>query len=246
MDDAVIIDAIAYLNNLFHGNSGGHEAAHSLRVYHNAMQIAERETGCDLTIVALAALLHDVDDYKLFNTVNNFNARFFLESKHFDSAEIESICQAINSVSFSKNRDRNPDTIEGMVVKDADRLDAIGAVGIARTFAYGGEHGRSMEMSIQHFYDKLLLLKSEMNTDSVRNIASSRHAFMELFLKEFQAETSALSVFQTSDRSREEKNHQLFMKQRALLEMFLEHGAISKEQFERSLHDLSDKMCEHQ
>ena len=94
-------------------------------------------------------------------------------------------------VSFSKNRGKRPDTIEGKIVQDADRLDAIGAIGIARTFAFGGERGRPLDDSIRHFHDKLLLLKDEMNTDSGRKVAESRHAFLVAFLEEYRMETKS-------------------------------------------------------
>ena len=103
--------------------------------------------------------------------------------------EIERICEVINSVSFSRNRGKTPSTLEGKIVQDADRLDALGAVGIARTFAYGGEHGRPMQESIQHFHDKLLLLKDLMNTETGRRLAEKRHAVLEEFLREFEEET---------------------------------------------------------
>ena len=103
--------------------------------------------------------------------------------------EIDEICRIINSVSFSQNRGRRPDTIEGKIVQDADRLDAMGAVGIARTFAYGGERGRPLEESIQHFHDKLLRLQSLMNTDRGREMAERRHAVLQEFLKEYEEET---------------------------------------------------------
>ena len=154
--------AIAYIEQLFQNNAGGHDAAHTLRVYQNALRIAQSEPDCDLEIVSLAALLHDADDHKLFHTENNANARSFLEEHKVK--KIEEIITAINSVSFSQNRGKRPGTLEGKIVQDADRLDAIGAVGIARTFAFGGEHGRNLDSSIQHFHDKLLLLKDEMNT----------------------------------------------------------------------------------
>ena len=99
------------------------------------------------------------------------------------------ICEVINSVSFSQNKDRRPETIEAEVVQDADRLDAIGAIGVARTFAYGGEHGRPLEDSVQHFHDKLLLLKNLMNTETGKKLAEKRHAFLEEFLKELREET---------------------------------------------------------
>ena len=189
MEDAVINAAIAYIGDLFRSDAGGHDAAHSIRVFNNAMLIASKEEGCDMRIAALAALLHDADDHKLFDTENNANARAFLASQGVGGEETERICAAINSVSFSKNRGRTPETIEGRIVQDADRLDAIGAVGVARTFAYGGEHGRSLELSVQHFYDKLLLLKDMMNTDAAKALAEERHAFMEEFLRRFEEET---------------------------------------------------------
>ena len=190
MNYDVINAAIEYIRELFRNNSGGHDAAHSLRVYQSAVRIAERESGCDRDIVALAALLHDADDHKLFHTENNANARAFLTQQEIRPETAERICQAINSVSFSQNRGRRPDTSEGKIVQDADRLDAIGAIGIARAFAYGGEHGRTLDSSIEHFHEKLLLLKDEMNTEAAREMAKSRHAFLEQFLKEYNEETS--------------------------------------------------------
>ena len=180
--------AVLYIRELFSENAGGHDAAHTLRVYHNAMLIAETEPGCDREIVSLSALLHDADDYKLFRTENNEHARFFLEKNHVPPEKIERICSAVNSVSFSHNRGRFPETLEGKIVQDADRLDAIGAIGIARTFAYGGEHGRMLKESVQHFYDKLLLLKDMMHTEKAKQLAAERHEFLEAFLKELDEE----------------------------------------------------------
>ena len=190
MNDATINAAIDYIRELFRNNSGGHDAAHSLRVYRNAMRIAESEPGCDRDIVALAALLHDADDHKLFHTENNANARAFLAGQSIGETEIEQICRDINSVSFSRNRGRRPGTLEGKIVQDADRLDALGAIGIARTFAYSGEHGRTLDSSIEHFHEKLLLLKDEMNTETARRISEPLHAFLEQFLKEYEQETN--------------------------------------------------------
>lgn len=184
----LIDDAIEYITRLFASDSGGHDAAHSLRVYKNALLIAKKEPACDLTIVSLAALLHDADDHKLFDTENNANARAFLDSHQVPGEMTERICAVINAVSFSQNRGKRPDTIEGKVVQDADRLDALGAIGIARTFSYGGEHGRSIEESVQHFYDKLLLIKDELNTDTAREIAEKRHTFLEAYLTELKDE----------------------------------------------------------
>ena len=181
--------AAAYVRGLLAGDSGGHGADHVVRVYQNAMRIAENEPGCDREIVALAALLHDADDHKLFHTENNANARRFLSENAVPADRTERIIEAINSVYFSQNQGKVPATLEGRIVQDADRLDAIGAVGIARTFAYGGEHGRSLEESVKHFHEKLLLLRDEMNTQTGREMAEKRHAFMESFLEEFRKET---------------------------------------------------------
>ncbi|MCR4751853.1 MAG: HD domain-containing protein [Eubacterium sp.] len=189
MDKELINAAIAYIQELFRDNAGGHDAEHTMRVYRNACEIADTEPECDRKIVALAALLHDADDHKLFQTENMANARRFLENSGVSDMEIEAVCCAIRSVSFSKNRGRKPDTIEGMIVQDADRLDAMGAVGIARTFAYGGEHGRPMEDSIGHFHEKLLLLRKLMNTEMGKEMAESRHRFLEEFLREYRSET---------------------------------------------------------
>ena len=188
MNDTTIPATIAYIRELFRGNSGGHDVDHSLRVYRNALLIAEDEPGCDTEIVALAALLHDADDHKLFYTENNANVRSFLTARKVAPEKIERICEAINAVSFSQNRGKRPQTIEGQIVQDADRLDALGAIGIARTFAYGGEHGRSLDESVAHFHEKLLLLKDELNTEAARKLAEPRHAFLEQFLEEYERE----------------------------------------------------------
>ena len=142
----------------------------------------------DITVISLASLLHDADDHKLFNTENNLNARNFLKSQNIEGDMIERICEVINGVSFSKNRGKRPETLEGKIVQDADRLDAMGAIGIARTFAYGGKCGRSLDSSLQHFYDKLLLLKDELNTQEAKKIAEIRHEYMQGFLNEIQEE----------------------------------------------------------
>ena len=180
-----------YIERLFAGNADGHGLDHSIRVYKNAMLLAETEPTADRFVVALSALLHDADDYKLFQTENNANARNFLKSANVDSETTDRICEVINSVSFSKNRGKKPETIEGQIVQDADRLDAIGAIGIARTFAFGGKHNRSLESSIDHFHEKLLLLKDMLNTEKAKELAESRHRFMEQFLKEWEKETGA-------------------------------------------------------
>lgn len=186
--EEIIHSAIDYIKDVFSNDFGGHDVEHSIRVYRNALQIADTEPTCNRLIVSLAALLHDVDDHKLFNTVNNENARLFLYKHQIDEDVIDAICEVINGVSFSKNRGKRPSSIEGMIVQDADRLDAIGAIGIARTFAFGGEHKRRLTDTIQHFYDKLLLLKDEMNTTEGKKIAEYRHQIMVEYLKELKKE----------------------------------------------------------
>ena len=177
-----------YIHELFRDNAGGHDAEHTLRVYRNALRISEAERNCNRDIVALAALLHDVDDHKLFHSVDNENARTFLRNNNIPSEMIEKICAAINAVSFSQNRGRIPSDIEARIVQDADRLDALGAIGVARTFAYGGEHGRPMGESVEHFHEKLLLLKDLMNTETGKQLAAVRHEFLLSFLRELEEE----------------------------------------------------------
>lgn len=191
-NDEVIQAAKEYISNLFKGNADGHDAEHSIRVYQNACRIAVRYPEADLRVVSLAALLHDADDHKLFNTEDFQNARTFLISQNVDSSVIERICEVIGGVSFSKNRGKKTETIEGKIVQDADRLDAMGAIGIARTFAYGGKNGRPLESSLQHFDDKLLLLKDEMNTEEARRLAEVRHKYMLDFLSEYQEENKKI------------------------------------------------------
>ena len=187
-NDPIIEQAIRYAEELFRGNSDGHGFEHTMRVYRTAMRIADTEPVCNRQTVALAALLHDTDDPKLFRTENNANARAFLADLHTDYKTTEAVCAVINAVSFSKNRGKVPETLEGKIVQDADRLDAIGAIGVARTFAYGGKHGRPPEESIAHFHEKLLLLREMMNTAKAKEIAEGRHVFMEQFLQEWEKE----------------------------------------------------------
>ncbi len=184
-----IIDAaMEYIRRLFAENADGHGLEHALRVYRTALHLAKSAPAADPLVVALGALLHDADDHKLFHTENNANARRFLHGQGISPETEERICEAVNSVSFSQNGDKRPATAEGRIIQDADRLDAIGAIGIARTFAYGGKHGRPPEDSIAHFHEKLLLLKDRMNTEKAREMAASRHAFMEQFLREWNRE----------------------------------------------------------
>ena len=188
MNERVIEEAKAYISDLFRNNADGHDAGHSIGVYKNACKIAEGYPESDLMVVSLASLLHDADDHKLFNTENNMNARSFLYSQNVEKDMVEFICEVINGVSFSRNKGKQPESIEGKIVQDADRLDAMGAIGIARTFAFGGRKGRPLESSLQHFDDKLLLLKDGMNTVEAKRTAEIRHAYMQGFLSEIRDE----------------------------------------------------------
>ena len=188
MNSKIIDNAITYISELFKDNSDGHDVGHTLRVFHLSKQIAEHYEEIDATLISLTALLHDVDDHKLFDTKNNENARKFLLSQDVDDVTIDTICNIINSISYSKNKGQKPTSIEAQIVQDADRLDAIGAIGIARTFSYGGNNHRSLKQSIEHFYDKLLLLKDMMNTDIAKQIAEERHKYLEEYLKELNKE----------------------------------------------------------
>lgn len=188
MNGDIIERAKEYIASLLGADAGGHDPGHALRVYGNALRIREAEGEGDEEIIALAALLHDADDHKLFRTENDENARRFLSANGVPPKRADRICEAIDGVSFSRNRGRRPASIEGRIVQDADRLDAIGAVGIARAFAFGGARGRRMSDSVRHFHEKLLLLKDEMNTQTGRAMAEARHAFMLAYLEELARE----------------------------------------------------------
>ncbi len=207
LDESVFINAIDYITELFKGESSGHDLYHSIRVHNNAAAIQRKEGG-DLSIIRLAALLHDCDDRKLFHTVDNANARRFMNEHDIDADTQERICHMIFQISFKGKDSVVPDSLEGKIVQDADRLDALGAIGIGRAFAYGGKAGRMMHIpdekhkddmsedeyfsnegtTINHFYEKLLLLKDMMNTPTAKQMAESRHKYMEGFLKEFYDE----------------------------------------------------------
>lgn len=192
----MIEKAIAYAKEIFFKDASGHDFDHTMRVYRMAIRIAEEEKA-DLEIVALAALLHDVDDRKLSPETcrNKDRAVAFLRENGFDGDRISMIVQIISEISFSSGAGK-PSTLEGCCVQDADRLDALGAIGIARTFAFGGSRGRRIHdpegvditTSTQHFYDKLLLLKDLMTTGTGKEMALHRDAYLRTFLEEFYAE----------------------------------------------------------
>ncbi len=196
-----------YVKKLFASDATGHDFYHTLRVYRMAMKIAEEET-CDKEIILFASLLHDVDDPKLFHTENYLNARNAIRQCGLSIEKERRIIHAIQEVSFRASDSVIPSSIEGKIVQDADRLDAIGAIGIARAFAYGGAKNRKMYdpiekpllnmdektyrshqgSTINHFYEKLLLIPSMLNTEKAKKIAQGRMLFMKQFLDEFYAE----------------------------------------------------------
>ena len=192
----MINKAMEYARSIFEGDASGHDFDHTLRVFHTATRLAEEE-GADLQTVQLAALLHDVDDRKLSPETyeGKLRAVKFLQENGVSQEKIEEIVDIISRISFSAKM-APPESVEGQCVQDADRLDALGAIGIARTFAFGGSRGRRMHdpegkdanASIQHFYDKLLLLKQSMHTPTGRRMAEERDLYMRRFLEQFYAE----------------------------------------------------------
>ena len=180
-----------YVNELLKDDNTGHGFDHVMRVYNNAIQIAlfEGMTDIDLEVLCLGALLHDVDDPKLFDTKDNYNARKFLNSqKDLNPNKIDKIIEVINGVSFSKNKDKKPKTTEAAIVQDADRLDAIGAIGIMRAVSYSVTHGKTFDDVIEHFYYKLLLIKDRLNTNTAKSIAEARHKLMLDFVNQYAVE----------------------------------------------------------
>ena len=207
----IINNTILFVKNQLTHAEGGHDWFHIERVYKNALLIAEEEE-CDLTVVKLAALLHDIADSKFHGgdeSVGPKTARTFLESQNVSEAIISHVIAIIENISFKGgNFEKKFNSKEFEIVQDADRLDAIGAIGIARTFNYGGfknrplynpniqpnlnmskeEYKNSESPTLNHFYEKLLLLKDKMNTETGKKIAQKRHDFMVTFLSQFYSE----------------------------------------------------------
>ncbi|MBW6535728.1 MAG: HD domain-containing protein [Mariniphaga sp.] len=186
-------------------DGSGHDWWHIWRVWNLALKISESERG-NRFLIEMAALLHDLDDWKLGGDGNFTKTKNWLETLKISSKTISGLTEIVSQVSFKGAGVENiPSTPEAQIVQDADRLDAIGAIGIARTFAYGGSRGRpifdpdikperhddfeaykrSAGPTINHFYEKLLLLKYRMNTETAQKMAERRHRFMERFLDEF-------------------------------------------------------------
>ena len=208
----ILIDnTIQFVKQQLHGAEGGHDWFHIERVFKNATHIAEGED-CNMIVVQLGALLHDVADSKVHDgdeTVGPKVARELLEGEGVDEETITHLIAIIENISFKGgNFEKKFSSIELDIVQDADRLDALGAIGIARTFNYGGfknrvlynpdiapnltmnkeEYKKSDSPTLNHFYEKLLLLKDRMNTQTGKKLAEGRHRYMEDFLSQFYAE----------------------------------------------------------
>ena len=207
----LINKTIAFVKEKLNDAEGGHDWFHIERVYKNAILIA-KDTICDLTVVQLGALLHDIADSKFHNgdeTIGPKTARAFLEAQNVSEDTIVHVVNIIENISYKGgNFEKKFSSVELDIVQDADRLDAIGAIGVARAFNYGGfknralynpeiapvtnmtkeEYKKNNAPTINHFYEKLLLLKDKMNTETGKQIAEERHRFMEAFLAQFYAE----------------------------------------------------------
>lgn len=209
----LIENTVEFVKDKLKGAEAGHDWYHIERVWKLSKKIAEAEN-CNLEVVELAALLHDIADPKFHNGDESLAlqvSRQFLESQHASEDVIEKVLFIIKNISF-KNRGEVPEAlpIELKIVQDADRIDAIGAIGVARTFNFGGfknnlmydpeikpklnmskeEYKKSDGTTINHFYEKLLLLKDLMNTQKGKEIATERHDFMLQFLDQFYKEWS--------------------------------------------------------
>ncbi|MDG3583231.1 HD domain-containing protein [Galbibacter pacificus] len=209
-----IEQTIAFVKETLINAEGGHDWFHIQRVFNNALLIAKDEKKADPLVVGLGALLHDIADAKFHDgdeTIGPKTADTFLRSIKVDETTIEHVKKIIENISFKGgNFNQQFKSLELDIIQDADRLDAIGAIGIARCFNYGGfknrklydpeiapkmnmskaEYKKSQSPTINHFYEKLLLLKDRMNTKTGKKIAQKRHEYMEGFLEEFYNEVN--------------------------------------------------------
>lgn len=216
MNNNVINKTIQHVRQILEGENTGHDWWHTKRVFDLSLRIAKEESKngvkVDMFIVQLAALLHDIADWKFQGgneSVGPQKAREWLKSIDVDEAIISHVCQIIEGVSFKgAGVSDQLSTIEGAIVQDADRLDALGAIGIARCFATGTKLGNTIHnpeiqptihktveeykkfrsTSINHFHEKLFLLKDRMKTNTGRHLAEARHAYMEAFVQQFLCE----------------------------------------------------------
>ena len=200
-------ELVTLARNFHLSDTTGHDWWHIYRVWNLSKYIAQHENA-DALVVEVAALLHDMDDHKIPGAdAKNFpNARNTLLSLNADSLLVEKVVEVISQVSFKgAGVDTTPTSLEACVVQDADRIDAIGAIGVARAFAYGGSKNRelynpeiqpilhnsfeeyksSKGSTLNHFYEKLLLLKDLLNTNTAKRIAQQRHAYMQQFVEQF-------------------------------------------------------------
>lgn len=210
----IINKTIAFIKKELSHSEGGHDWWHCYRVWKMSKRLAENEHA-DLNIIELAALLHDIADSKFNNgdeTIGHQKADEFMAMLNIPESTRIQVVDIIRHISFKTKTDATDMSIEFKIVQDADRLDAIGAIGIARTFNYGGyknrsiynpdikpnltitkeEYKKSEAPTLNHFYEKLLLLKDLMNTPKAKQIAEGRHRFMEQFLKQFNKEWQAV------------------------------------------------------
>lgn len=200
-----------HLQEMFSNDASGHDWFHIERVWKLAKTIAESEKNVDMFVVEMGALLHDIADHKFHggdDTIGPKQATEFLSQFSLEPGQVNKIVDMVFDISYKgAGVSTMPRSKEGEIVQDADRLDAIGAIGIARAFSFGGSKNRLMyhpqikpvchtsfeaykkstAPTINHFYEKLLLIKDRLNTDAAKQIAKSRHAFMEDFLREFYA-----------------------------------------------------------
>lgn len=210
MRNQIIEKTEAFVRNELGEDATGHDWFHVDRVRKNAIHICKNEKQGDPFIIEMAALLHDIPDEKINESVDKGKAKLnsFLQTITLSNEEQAHIIQIIESISYKGGKKTELESVEAKIVQDADRLDAIGAIGIARVFAYGGKKGqliydpniqvrkemteeeyrKGKSTSIHHFYEKLLILKDLLNTDVAKRMAESRHQSMVLFLEQFYRE----------------------------------------------------------